>query len=60
MGYVDLLIARRPILIEILKLSNTNGPEGINFVRPEDLITSYADLFQEWEAMNGIKTKVKY
>lgn len=32
------LIARRPISKEILRLSNTNGPEGINFVRAEDLI----------------------
>lgn len=38
MGYVDLLIARRPISKEILKFSNENGPEGINFVRAEDLI----------------------
>ena len=38
MGYVDLLIARRPISRNILKLSNQNGPEGINFVRAEDLI----------------------
>lgn len=37
-GYVDLLIARRPISKEILKLSNRGGPEGINFVRAEDLI----------------------
>ena len=38
LGFVDLLIARRPISKEILKLSNKNGPEGVNFVRPEDLI----------------------
>lgn len=38
MGYVDLLIARRPISRDILRLSNSNGPEGINFVRAEDLI----------------------
>ena len=37
-GYVDLLVARRPISKEILKLSNKGGPEGINFVRAEDLI----------------------
>lgn len=37
-GYVDLLIARRPISKEILELSNPNGPEGINFARAEDLI----------------------
>ncbi len=38
LGYVDLLIARRPIARDFLKLSNKNGPEGINFVRAEDLI----------------------
>lgn len=37
-GLVDLLIARRPISQDILKLSNSGGPEGMNFVRPEDLI----------------------
>lgn len=37
-GYVDLLIARRPISKEILKLSYRDGPEGINFARAEDLI----------------------
>ncbi len=37
-GFVDLLIARRPISQEILKHSNSGGPEGIKFVRPEDLI----------------------
>jgi hypothetical protein len=37
-GYVDLLMARRPISKEILKLSTPGGPEGINFVRAEDLI----------------------
>ncbi|MCH2534409.1 MAG: nucleotidyltransferase family protein [Bdellovibrionales bacterium] len=37
-GYVDLLIARRPLSKEILKLANSNGPEGINYVRAEDLI----------------------
>ena len=95
MGYVDLLIARRPISREILKLSNPNGPEGINFVRAEDLIglkiqaykndiarefqdkadiqflissldtldwgliKKYADLFGEWEVVNGIREKIK-
>ena len=38
MGYVDILIARRPISRDILKFSNKNGPEGIDFVRAEDLI----------------------
>lgn len=37
-GYVDLLIARRPISKEILRLANEGGPEGIKFVRAEDLI----------------------
>jgi hypothetical protein len=37
-GFVDLLIARRPLSQNILMSSNKNGPEGINFVRPEDLI----------------------
>ena len=32
MGYVDILIARRPISRDILKFSNKNGPEGIDFV----------------------------
>lgn len=35
---IYLLIVRRPISRNILKLSNKNGPEGINFVRAEDLI----------------------
>lgn len=95
MGYVDLLIARRTISRDILRLSNKNGPEGINFVRAEDLIglkiqayknditrefqdkadiqflissqekldwkliKKYADLFNEWEVIDEIKTKVK-
>ena len=37
-GYVDILIARRPISQDILKLSNSGGPEGVRFVRAEDLI----------------------
>lgn len=37
-GYVDFLIARRPISQEILKMSHKSGPEGIHFVRAEDLI----------------------
>lgn len=95
LGYVDLLIARRPISKEIMRMSNTNGPEGINFVRAEDLIglkiqaykndksrefqdkadiqfliesqdtldwklvQSYADLFDEWEVINEIRSRVK-
>jgi hypothetical protein len=38
MGYVDVLLARRPISQKILREANTNGPEGINFVKSEDLI----------------------
>ena len=38
LGYVDLLIARRPISQEILKLSHPHGPEGLSFARPEELI----------------------
>ena len=38
LGFVDLLIARRPISKNILKMANPNGPEGISFVRAEDLI----------------------
>lgn len=38
MGYVDVLLARRPISQKILTEANTNGPEGIYFVRSEDLI----------------------
>ena len=38
LGYVDLLIARRPISKDILNLSYEGGPEGIKFARAEDLI----------------------
>ncbi len=38
LGLVDLLVARRPISKEILRLSHEGGPEGIKYVRPEDLI----------------------
>lgn len=37
-GYVDVLLARRPISEKILSESNQDGPEGINFVKAEDLI----------------------
>lgn len=37
-GYVDILLARRPISEKILQESNPNGPEGISFVKTEDLI----------------------
>ena len=94
-GYVDVLLARRPISEKILAESNSNGPEGINFVKTEDLIglkiqayvndpsrelqdkadiqflienavdmdweriKSYADLFNQWDAINDIKNKIK-
>lgn len=94
-GYVDILLARRPISQKILKDANPNGPEGIRFVKTEDLIglkiqayvndpsrelqdkadiqflienvdnmdweriKSYADLFDQWKAINEIKTKIK-
>ena len=38
MGYVDILLARRPISQKILTEANINGPEGINFIKSEDLI----------------------
>lgn len=96
LGYVDLLIARRPLSQKILLEANTNGPEGISFVKTEDLIglkiqaytndssrefqdkadiqfliesidnmdwdriKSYADLFNQWEAINEIKNKIKF
>ena len=37
-GYVDILIARRPISQKILSEAHINGPEGISFVKSEDLI----------------------
>ncbi len=37
-GYVDILLARRPISQRILSEANANGPEGIHFVKSEDLI----------------------
>lgn len=37
-GYVDVLLARRPISQEILQNAHENGLEGIRFVRAEDLI----------------------
>ena len=38
LGYVDLVIARRPISQDMLLSSNDQGPEGIRYVRAEDLI----------------------
>lgn len=94
-GYVDVVLARRPISQAILKDANHGGPEGIKFVKMEDLIglkiqaynndssrelqdkadiqflietietldwdkiKKYADLFNQWEAINDIKNKVK-
>ena len=37
-GYVDILLARRPFTQEMLRKAHENGPEGIKFVRIEDLI----------------------
>jgi len=37
-GYVDILLARRPISEKILNEANGEGPEGIRFVKSEDLI----------------------
>jgi hypothetical protein len=95
-GYVDILLARRPISQKILDEANNNGPEGIRFVKTEDLIglkiqayindpsrehqdkadiqfliesvekmdwervKTYADLFNQWEVINDIKTKIKF
>lgn len=37
-GYIDFLLARRPISQKILEDANPNGPEGVRFVKAEDLI----------------------
>lgn len=37
-GYVDIILARRPISQKILSEANNGGPEGIRFVKTEDLI----------------------
>jgi hypothetical protein len=37
-GYVDLLLARRPISQKMLFEANGQGPDGIRVVRPEDII----------------------
>ncbi len=37
-GYVDVILARRPISQKILSEANLGGPEGIKFVKTEDLI----------------------
>lgn len=38
LGYIDIILARRPISQSILSNSNSGGPEGIKFVKTEDLI----------------------
>ncbi len=38
LGYIDVILARRPISQNILKDANSGGPEEIKFVKPEDLI----------------------
>lgn len=94
-GYIDIILARRPISQKILADANDGGPEGIKFVKTEDLIglkiqayvndparelqdkadiqflietissldwdkiKKYADLFNQWEAINDIKNKIK-
>lgn len=94
-GYVDVLLARRPLSQKILSHANSGGPEGIRFVQVEDLIglkiqayvndptrelqdkadiqflienvdkldwdriKTYADLFNQWEAINEIKNKTR-
>lgn len=37
-GYVDIVLARRPISQLILKEANSGGPEEIKFVKAEDLV----------------------
>lgn len=37
-GYVDILLARRPISQKILSEASNEGPEGIKVVKSEDLI----------------------
>lgn len=37
-GYVDIILARRPLSQNILKEATSGGPEEINFVQAEDLI----------------------
>jgi hypothetical protein len=95
LGYVDVLLARRPISQKILAEANKEGPEGIHYVKVEDLIglkiqayvndpsrelqdkadiqflieteeamdwdrvRGHADLFNQWDAINEIKIKVK-
>ena len=95
LGYVDLLLARRPISQKMLFEARDTGPEGIRVLRPEDIIglkiqayknnpkrelqdktdiqfliesddkldwnriKEYADLFNEWEVINELKTKTQ-
>lgn len=37
-GYVDFLIARRPLSQKMILDSRSGGPQNVNFVQPEDLI----------------------
>ena len=37
-GYIDIILARRPISQAILKDANSGGPEEMKFVQVEDLI----------------------
>jgi hypothetical protein len=37
-GYVDVLLARRPLSQKMLFNANTEGPEGIHYLKTEDLI----------------------
>lgn len=37
-GYVDILLARRPVSQKILNEAKSGGPENIKFVKAEDLI----------------------
>jgi len=38
LGYIDIILARRPISEKILEEANPHGPEGIRFVKTEDLM----------------------
>lgn len=38
LGYIDIILARRPVSQKILSEANLGGPEGIKFVKSEDLI----------------------
>jgi hypothetical protein len=38
LGFVDIILARRPLSQKILTQAHQNGPEGIRFIQAEDLI----------------------